>query len=134
MKWNKTKSCRNLFQAGKDFCPNSGEMKNEIMKFLAFSKIGMDFSLQIIFQKKKKKNLKNNLEIISSQILEKAKNSIISFFDPLNSDGVFGREFVEHDLFPDSNVSDEKSVLITFISSGNEIKLPTAIPALVARR
>ena len=50
----KLESCRNLFQAGKDFSSNSGDEKNEIMKFLGFSKIGIDFSLQIYFSKKKK--------------------------------------------------------------------------------
>ena len=39
------------FPAGKDFCPNSGDEKNKIMKF---SKIWRKFSLKIYFSKKKK--------------------------------------------------------------------------------
>ena len=45
------------FPAGKDFCPNSGDEKNEIMKFLGFSKIWDENSLQIIFLEKKKKKI-----------------------------------------------------------------------------
>ena len=70
-----------------------------MMKFLGFSKIWDEILSKLFFQKKKKKNLKNNLERIFIPILENPKNFMISFFDPLNSDGVFGREFVEHDLF-----------------------------------
>ena len=42
------------FPAGKDFCPNPVENKNQIMKFLGFSKIWRKFSLKIYFQEKKK--------------------------------------------------------------------------------
>ena len=42
------------FPAGKDFSSNPVETKNEIMKFLGFSKIWRKFSLKIYFQEKKK--------------------------------------------------------------------------------
>ena len=42
------------FSGGKDFCPNPVENKNQIMKFLGFSKIWRKFSLKIYFQEKKK--------------------------------------------------------------------------------
>ena len=61
------------FPTGKDFCPNSGDEKNEIMKFLGFSKIGIDFSLQIYFSKKKKKFEMKYILRILSQILENPK-------------------------------------------------------------
>ena len=50
----KLESCRNLFPPEKISAQTQGMKKNEIMKFLGFSKIGIDFSLQIYFSKKKK--------------------------------------------------------------------------------
>ena len=93
-----------------------------MMKFLGFSKIGMDFSLQIYFSKKKKKILK--IYFWKNFIPDFGKGQKFHdfvFSSPGFERTCFGREFVEHDFFLTSNVSDEKSVLITFISSGNEI-------------
>ena len=41
------------FPAGKDFCPNSVENKNQIMKFWGFPKSGENFLSKYIFKKKK---------------------------------------------------------------------------------
>ena len=54
MKWNQIGILSKSFPAGKDFSSNSGDEKNEIMKFLGFSKIWDENSLQIYFSKKKK--------------------------------------------------------------------------------
>ena len=82
----------------------------------------MDFlSLKNIFQKKKKNFQRYIFGRISSQ--PKAKNFMISFFHPLGLNGLVSGENFRSSMifFSTSNVSDEKSVLITFISSGNEI-------------
>ena len=86
------------FPAGKDFCPNSGDEKNEIMKFLGFSKIWRKFSLKIYFQKKKIFEMKYILRI-SSQILENPKNFMISFFHPLSFNGVVLGENLSRSFF-----------------------------------
>ena len=49
----KLESCRNLFPPEKISAQTQGMKKNEIMKFLGFSKIWRKFSLKIYFQKKK---------------------------------------------------------------------------------
>ena len=50
----KLESCRNLFPPEKISAQTQGMKKNEIMKFLGFSKIWRKFSLKIYFQEKKK--------------------------------------------------------------------------------
>ena len=59
----KLESCRNLFQEEKISAQTQGIKKNEIMKFLGFSKIWRKFSLKIYFQKKKIFEMKYILRI-----------------------------------------------------------------------
>ena len=87
------------FPAGKDFCPNSGDEKNKIMKFLGFSKIWIDFSLQIYFQEKKKFGNEIYFENFHLQILENPKNFMILFFHPLNLSGVVLGENLSRSFF-----------------------------------
>ena len=49
----KLESCRNLFPPEKISAQTQGMKKNQIMKFLGFSKIWRKFSLKIYFQEKK---------------------------------------------------------------------------------
>ena len=115
MQWNQIGILSKSFPAGKDFCPNSGDEKNEIMKFLGFSKIWRKFSLKIYFQEKKKIFEMKYILRIFIQILENPKNFMISFFHPLNLSGVVLGENLSSLL---SKGLSGKSVLITFISSG----------------
>ena len=55
------------------------------MKFLGFSKIGIDFSLQIYFSKKKKIF---EMKYILRIFIPDPKNFMILFFHPLNLSGV----------------------------------------------
>ena len=126
----KLESCRNLFQAGKDFCPNSGDEKNEIMKFLGFSKIGIDFSLQIYFSKKKKIFENIFLKNFFSRFWKPQKFHDFVFSFPEFERSCFGREFVEIVFFSSPKVCREKVFLITFISSRNEITPSKTFPSI----
>ena len=88
------------FPGGKDFSSNPVETKNEIMKFLGFSKIWRRnsqnifhfkffffFSREIYFKK------------FLLQILENPKNFMISFFPPLNFNGVVLGENLSRSFF-----------------------------------
>ena len=89
-----------------------------MMKFLGFSKIGMDFSLQIYFSKFFFFFRKIYFDKFHPQILEKAKNSIISFFHSLNLDG---------NLFPPEKISwgcHFISSLVKVLSFENSFFLP----------
>ena len=105
------------FPAGKDFSSNSGDEKNEIMKFLGFSKIWRKFSLKIYFQEKKKIF---EMKYILRIFIPDPKNFMILFFHPLNLSGVVLGENLSSLL---SKGLSGKSVLITFISSGLRRKL-----------
>ena len=52
---------------------------------------------------------------ISFQILENPKNFMISFFHPLNLSEVFGREFLDHDLFLLSKGLSGKNLFLNLI-------------------
>ena len=117
------------FSGGKDFCPNPVENKNQIMKFLGFSKIWRKFSLKIYFQEKKNFEMKYILRI-SSQILENPKNFMISFFIPLSFNGVVWERICQ---VSSPKVCREKSVLITFIFLGNEITPSKIFPAIYSQ-
>ena len=104
----KLESCRNLFQPGKDFCPNSGDEKNEIMKFLGFSKIWRKFSLKIYFQKKKIFEMKYILRIFIPDFGKPQKFHDFVFSSPEFERSCFGREFVEIVFFSFPKVCREK--------------------------
>ena len=55
------------------------------------------------------------------------------FSSPEFERSCFGREFVEPDFFSSPKVCREKSVLITFISSGNEITPSKTFPAIYSQ-
>ena len=67
---------------------------------------------------------------ISSQILENPKNFMISFFHPLSFNGVVLGENLSSLL---SKGLSGKSVLITFISSGNEITPSKTFPSIYSQ-
>ena len=95
----KLESCRNLFPPEKISAQTQGMKKNEIMKFLGFSKIWDENSLQIIFLEKKKKSERNIFQEFLLQILENPKNFMISFFHPLNLSGVVLGENLSRSFF-----------------------------------
>ena len=66
------------------------------MKFLGFSKIGIDFSLQIYFSKKKKIF---EMKYILRIFIPDPKNFMILFFHPLNLSGVVLGENLSRSFF-----------------------------------
>ena len=66
--------------------------------------------LKIYFSSKKKKNLIEIYFEKVSSLTEKVPKCKISFFHPLNFNGVVLGENLLRSFFPNSNVSDEKSL------------------------
>ena len=89
-------SCRNLFQPGKDFCPNLGDDENEILYFL--QNLEKIFS-QKYFQRKFFFFLEKYIFESCLQILENPKNFMISFSFPLSFNGVVLGENLSRSFF-----------------------------------
>ena len=127
-----------FFKQGKDEIPNckpnlveifsrrkkisvktQGKMKMTKMKSCIFSKIWKEISLKNISPRNFFFFSWRNIFESCLQILENPKNFMISFFHPLNLSGVvLGENFSTMIFFSSPKVCREKSVLITFISSG----------------
>ena len=101
------------------------------MKFLGFSKIWRRNSQNIFHFKIFFFFSRNIFQEISSQILENPKNFMISFFHPLNLSEVFGREFLDHDLFLLSKGLSGKNLFLNLIC--NEITPSKTFPAIYSQ-
>ena len=132
-----------FFKQGKDEIPNckpnlveifsrrkkisvktQGKMKMTKMKSCIFSKIWKEISLKNISPRNFFFFSWRNIFESCLQILENPKNFMISFFHPLNLSGVvLGENLSTMIFFSFPKVCREKSVLITFISSGLHRKL-----------
>ena len=104
----KLESCRNLFPPEKISAQTQGMKKNEIMKFLGFSKIWRKFSLKIYFQKKKIFEMKYILRIFIPDFGKPQKFHDFVFSSPEFERSCFGREFVEIVFFSFPKVCREK--------------------------
>ena len=98
--------------------------------FGVFQNLEKIFLSKYIFKKKKKIFEMKYILRISSQILENPKNFMISFFHPLSFNGVVWERICQ---VSSPKVCREKSVLITFISSGNEITPSKTFPAICSQ-